>query len=655
MSNFKLFSTAVHTRFTQMSSGELFRTQSEGLFEHYLAAFPEGANPIFRERTEHDCSCCKHFVRNIGHVVTINDGKVQTVWDSLDLPEPYKTVADKMAELVRQKPITGVFRTKFTSFGAESTRELSGDETRTWNHFHGTVAVLHRSYDADMVASRLGSAQQVLKRGLLELKPEALDQMNDLIVAGALYRGDEHAPAISEFRSLQAKATGSGSVDLFAWEHCGSRAARFRNSAIGTLAQDLSEGVDIERAVKSFEAKVAPQNYKRTTALITPKMIDGALDTLRGLGLEGSVNRRLAHLDDVSVNNVLWASSAAQTVMRDGLRDALMGEAAGQKASEKGAVGITLEDFILNVLPQTKKLELMVENRLASNFVALTTAGEDGGKLFKWGNDFAWAYEGDAADSIKKRVKAAGGNIEADVRISLGWSNYDDLDIHLHGPMGHIFHGNRAGILDVDMNISPTTREAVENLSLNNPKDGDYTVAVRNYTRRESTDTGFEIEMEFEGEFHVFSSATSPANSKSFTCLEIKIKGGKVVRIGAADMMKGGSTTRDVWGVKTEQLVPVSTAMLSPNHWDGQAIGNKHLFLFLDGCAAPDPVRGMYNEFLRGDLEAHRKVFEVLGAKTKCAPDPKGMAGIGFSTTRRDHFTVVAEGDNGRRTYNVKS
>ena len=52
--------------------------------------------------------------------------------------------------------------------------------------------------------------------------------------------------------------------------------ARFRNTVIGTLVQDLSAGVDLEVAVKSYETKVAPQNYKRPTALITKAMVESA-------------------------------------------------------------------------------------------------------------------------------------------------------------------------------------------------------------------------------------------------------------------------------------------------------------------------------------------------------------------------------------------
>ena len=57
-------------------------------------------------------------------------------------------------------------------------------------------------------------------------------------------------------------------------------AGRIRNTAIGTLLTDLSDGTPLEIAVKAFEAKVAPTNYKRTTALITPGMVKEAMKTI---------------------------------------------------------------------------------------------------------------------------------------------------------------------------------------------------------------------------------------------------------------------------------------------------------------------------------------------------------------------------------------
>ena len=80
---------------------------------------------------------------------------------------------------------------------------------------------------------------------------------------------------------------------------------RIKNAVIGTLLTDISEGYDLDDAVKSYESKVAPTNYKRPTALITQKIIDSAMKTIEELGISESLKRRYAIISDLSVNNVI--------------------------------------------------------------------------------------------------------------------------------------------------------------------------------------------------------------------------------------------------------------------------------------------------------------------------------------------------------------
>jgi hypothetical protein len=126
------------------------------------------------------------------------------------------------------------------------------------------------------------------------------------------------------------------------------------------------------------------------------------------------------------------------------------------------------------------------------------------------------------------------------------------------------------------------------------------------------------------------------------------------VEIGARPGLTNQAASIDKWGIKTETLVQVDTLLLSPNHWDGQGVGNRHWFFILKDCKNPDAVRGIYNEFLRSDLDQHRKVFEVLGSKTKCPASDGQLSGVGFSSGRGDEITVVVKKGNSNRAYTIQ-
>lgn len=651
---FPAFAKAINQRVAELSQHEMFVVDGIDLYASYLAAFPEGTNPIFRTNTEHDCSCCKGFIRNMGGVVAIADGEKQSIWTCDGLPEPYATVAQAMDALVQQLPIKGVFRTKERGFGAAHTYDQA---EHRWYHLHGAVARRHQSSRPDEDRGTRGTTAQVLRRGLDELRPEALDTVLGLIDANALYRGAEHERAVREFASLQRAYRGAARPELQVWASLDSPAARFRNTVIGTLVQDLSEGVDLERAVRAFETKVAPTNYKRTTALVTPRMVDQALATLADLGLEQAVERRFARIDDVAVTDVLFVDNAVRDQMKGGLRAALLDAAAQRPAEARGATPITMDAFLRDVVPQSRSIEVLFKNRMQGNLVSLTApVHPDAGRLFKWSNNFGWSYQGEVTDTIKQRVKRAGGNTGAALRVSLAWSNFDDLDLHANCPDGHIYYGSKGGILDVDMNAGHgTTREPVENLSWSRPKDGDYTIFVHQFAKRETSAVGFTLQVECSGEIQQFSHSAGLPSEKRVQCIALRMTKGVMSELRLLSPgLTGGNLSTTVWGVKTETFVPVATLMTSPNHWDGAGgIGNKHWFFMLKDCRNPDPARGIYNEFLRGDLEPHRKVFEVVGQKTRCAPTEDQVSGLGFSSTRADEVTVRSTTATSSRAYHI--
>jgi hypothetical protein len=187
-----------------------------------------------------------------------------------------------------------------------------------------------------------------------------------------------------------------------------------------------------------------------------------------------------------------------------------------------------------------------------------------------------------------------------------------------------------------------TTRDAVENLAFQNLRDGVYEILVNQFCRRETIDTGFSIEVEYEGVVRSFSHKGAVGNKENIPCFKLHVKNRELVKIESD--LKEGASSQDKWGIKTETAVPVVAVLNSPNHWGDNAVGAKHLIFALEGCKNPGVTRGIYNEFLRSDLEKHRKVFEVLGSKTKCAYSDEQVSGVGFTAARGDTVTVIVDG-----------
>ena len=690
MTDFTLFSKAVHARFTELAQcQELFVSPVTGdeLWDAYLAAFPEGSNPIFRERTEHDCSCCRNFIKNIGGVVAIIDGYVESVWGDLaeDLPHPYNVVAQALDKLIidHPQPIASIYRTtpNLAQFGAEHNFEaVEGGEPIKWHHFHGKVPAKFVVASPASVIGDYNTSVQMFKRALGIAKdpetgrplpgisPEAVATVLALIADNNLYRGEEKKHLVLDFQEVALRLASCVMQDreIVIALNANRPMARIRNDVIGTLLVDLSEGVELERAVKSFEDKVSGTNYKRPKALVTQRMIDDAVKTIEDLGIETALQRRHAKISDITINNVIWADRSAAQRMKGGVAGLLAGAAQPDQDNAQ-ATPISIGDFMSSVVPTAEGIELRLAGGQQNKLMSLTAPVDpEAAKIFKWPNDFAWSYNGNITDSIKEKVKRAGGNTGAALRVSLAWFNGDDLDIHARCPDGWVYFGQPGGdgsqrfssnrILDVDMNAgSPkNSKDPVENLSWTAPKDGQYQIEVYQYAKRTGDNPGFVLEVESEGVVTQYSYAKGLDQNARYIALQFKVKGGKIVELSAAKELVGGGLVSDVWGIKTETYVPVETLLFSPNHWDGHAVGNKHWFFILKGCKNPEPCRGIYNEFLIPELDAHRKVLEVLGGKTMCPVADEQLSGAGFSSTGGDKVRVRVVSGKQRRVYDVQ-
>ena len=657
MSEFKIFKAALDAQFKEMKGGKLFRTDidKDVIWDTYLNSFPEGTNPMFRERTEHDCQCCKQFIRACGSMVAIVDNKKVSIWDVM-IGGHYQIVADAMAELVKSKKISNIFLHREQSVGTDFNHAMDDDgKTTKWEHFFVKLPVelVKRGEDIGTATSNALSGKEVFKRGLVETSTEAIETVLELIEQNSLYRGAEHKATVELLQTEKANFEAiedEEERDNYCWLASATLggASRMRNTVIGTLITDISDGVDLDKAVKSFESKVAPTNYKRPTALITQSMIKKAQEKVEELGIGDSLERRYAITKDITINNVIYADRSVKKAMN--VFDELSENVPVNVGSLKKVDEVDIGTFVETILPKADSVELLFENNQANNLMSLIApVHEDSKHIFKWDNNFSWAYTGEVADSIKERVKRAGGNVTGDLRASLSWFNYDDLDIHVKEPNGtHIHYGSKVsrstgGKLDVDMNVQGNgSRSAVENITWANKSkmlEGKYEVYINNYTPRETVDVGFDVEIEFDGVIHTFHYDKRVVENVAVATFEYSHKNG----IKFIKSLPSTQASKEVWGIPTQKFQKVSMIMKSPNHWDGEQTGNKHWFFILDRCKNDSKARGFFNEFLDEKLRDDRKVFEVLGSKMKTEKSDDQLSGLGFSSTQKSHvFCKVA-------------
>lgn len=657
MANFAKFAEAVKARFVELEARGLFKVEisKAEIWDAYMAAFPAGTNEMFRERREYDCNTCKQFLSTAGGAVAIGDkGELLSIWD-VTAEGYYQEVADKMAALVKSAQIRGKFYHYESRVGMKETRNLSpaSDKVEVYNHFYAPLAnsSVKRKDDIATQLGRERANKDVLLRSLEELTLDSAETILELIAQNSLYRGQEHTRTIELFVRLKRAFDKADNKDTFAWVESQKlgEASKIRNTVIGTLLSDLSEGQDLEKAVKSFETKVAPTNYKRPTALVTSAMIAKAQAKVEELGLMDALPRRFAVASDLTINNVLFADRSVKPAMNV-FEELASGTAFKTKAFDK-VEEVSVEDFLNKVLPTAESLEVLVENGHTGNLMSVIAPQfADAPNLMKWGNKFSWSYNGEVTDSIKDRVKAAGGSVEGALRVSLAWSNPDDLDLHMMTPSGqHIYFANKCGsgaYLDLDMNgmDKHDAHNPVENIifkEARNIKEGVYKVWVNQFNQRSTDRVGFTVQLEAAGVQYEFN---HPKEHRRGDVQVISFKYSRAKGIEIIQSLPHAKQSKEVWGVTTETFQKVSMVMNSPNHWDGEETGNKHVFFILQGCKNPHATRGFYNEYLRSDLEEHRKVFELLGGKMKVEPSDEQLSGVGFSVTNRNKVVVKVTG-----------
>ena len=665
---FKRFKKQLQDHFEEMTKDapKLFEVavDKDELWNLYLDSFPEGTNKIYRERREYDCSCCRHFIKSIGNAVIIKNNQVHTIWEFQTGSPTFQPVVEALDRYIKVHAVSDVYISKLKSIGTDHSHEEIDGKINVYEHFFLTLPdkLVEKSYRSiGDIKGSFGDVRNVFKRSLDEISQEAIETVLELIMQNSLYKGEEWKGVLTEFLKYKKdyEKVPEDERENYAWEKsvtAGAVIGKIRNHSIGTLLVNISEGMELDLAVRKYEQIVAPANYKRPKAIYTKKMLEEAQKTVEELGYMDSLSRRFAKLDDITVNNILFSNRDAARRISGNVFEDMAAEATINPKRFSKVEEIGIEQFVKDVLPTAKELEVYFENKHRQNMVSLIAPqNPESPSMFKWDNPFSWAYTGNMTDSdIRENVKMAGGSVDGVLRFSIQWNDEDynpnDFDAHCESPKFHIFFGSKrdgstGGNLDVDIICPQEGKAAVENITWPDKSKmipGTYKFYVNCFSQNGGR-SGFKAEIEFDGQTYSFDYPHSLRQGENVAVAEVTLSRDRVFSI--KELLPSNISSHEVWGLKTNQFVPVSVVCYSPNYWDEQnGIGHRHVFFMLKNCVNPEMPNGFYNEFLKQELVQHKRVFEALGGKMRVDDVDDQLSGVGFSTTKRAELVVKVKG-----------
>ena len=652
------------------------------LWNLYLESFPNEIKGIYREKAWHNCSACKKWMKKMGNVVSIDEDvnntyKITSIFDFQTIPE-YQMVVDKLNEyIVNHVVVKGVFLNTTNEVGIDENYEESDNgEIITHNHLYTKLPseYVKSGRDKNKQLAEYQSNYNVLKSSLEKITLQSINTVLDLIRENNLYRGEQWKTTLITFSELKKSyqhISDNTQKELFLWKNIiNPMVSKLKNTSIGTLLLDLSKGDDLESALKKYETITAPTNYQRPKPIYTEKMVHDAEEKITQLGYLDSLPRRYANINDLNLYDTLYLDRSINEPLRDvnnGVFDELLKGAVHKPKKFNNVETVTLTEFTDEILPLISSLSVYFDTNLLNNLVSLTTSKNKNTKsMFKWNNNYCWSYKGNLTDTnIKENVKRMGGDTDVDLRFSIQWNDEEwdknDLDAHCIEPNGNkIYYGEKKshytnGWLDIDITDPTKNKVAVENIQFKNRKDlidGTYTFLVNQYAYR-GGDNGFRAEIEVDNNIYSYYYPFRVAQNENIIVAKVDYNKTDDT-FTFQDVLNKNLGNITEWNMQLNTFIPVTVVCWSPNYWQDNNVGNKHLFLFLKDCLNPDAINGYYNEYLNNELREHRKVMEALSRKCKADYVNDQLSGLGFSTTIHNEFTIKITINNEEKILKVK-
>jgi hypothetical protein len=347
----------------------LFTTDAQDLFATFLEALPE------HERQHYTCHACRRFVETYGGLVTISeDGEMSPVmWN--DAPFYVKVMKEVRKKVLRAR-VNGVFLSKEHVWGQPVTGE--------WAHMSVMAPKCCAYYGGAIKTAGQAMAEKreeygMLQRGLAAFDESVVEQALNLLEGDALYRNERclgPAKWLVDLHQARSETNSKKAKENVTWLAVATAPAGYchvRTTMIGTLLEDIANGLQPERIKRRFADKMNPLQYQRPQVAPSAGNIKQAEEIVSKLQSAGALARRYARLEEVKA---LWTPKPSKEPKSEE-GGSVFGHLRPRGRTEVDpvevpAVKMTWAKFCDTVLPEAETIEALTP--WLGSFIALVTA-----------------------------------------------------------------------------------------------------------------------------------------------------------------------------------------------------------------------------------------------------------------------------------------
>ena len=369
----------------------LFLTNVENLYDIFLAGLPEDA------RQHYNCHECRRFVNNYGGLVTIDEyGNTHPVmWDFIPPEFFYSAILDVETAVLNAKVI-GVFFTSERRFGVP--------KTGVWEHMSVELPLYHRPFmyrghnklqTAGQKMAEKKEDYKMLRNAVMKYKRSTVESAVNLLQSNSLYRSEKTLGIAEWFLDIvNMSRTGKEPYDSrkftnILWLKVATAPAGFchiSSSMIGTLLDDIQDGMDFDTVKRRFDEKMNPTKYQRPKAAPTAQNVARAEEIVVKLGIANSLKRRFARLDEIQK---VWVPKVDVMKAPYGVFGDIKTKEELNKPKPLIGHGTTMtwDKFQRTVLPKAKKIEVKLGYGRDSYSALVTAADPEAPPILQWDSE----------------------------------------------------------------------------------------------------------------------------------------------------------------------------------------------------------------------------------------------------------------------------